>query len=110
MKQTQLIKGVLEGCVLAITAQGEIYGYELIQALHQNGFTTIVGGTLYPLLIKLEKNGDLQSIVKPSADGPDRKYYVITTQGIRTLHTFNQQWFQLKNHVDKILKKADDNL
>lgn len=108
MKQTQLIKGVLEGCVLAIVSQDEVYGYELIQSLHQHGFTTIAGGTLYPLLIKLEKNGALISKVKPSKDGPDRKYYSITPQGLQEFREFNQQWFQLKNHVDKILKEMDD--
>lgn len=55
MKQSQLLKGVLEGCVLAIVAKGEIYGYELIQALQQVGFNSVMGGTIYPLLAKLEK-------------------------------------------------------
>ncbi|VDH12792.1 transcription regulator () [Lactiplantibacillus plantarum] len=50
MKQTQLLKGVLDGCVLAIIADHEIYGYELIQALREDGFDSIVGGTLYPYL------------------------------------------------------------
>jgi len=59
LKQSQLLKGVLEGCVLAIVAKGEIYGYELIQALQQAGFNSVMGGTIYPLLAKLEKNGDL---------------------------------------------------
>ncbi len=71
MKQSQLLKGVLEGCVLAIVAKGEIYGYELIQALQQVGFNSVMGGTIYPLLAKLEKNGDLASRMRPSPEGPD---------------------------------------
>ena len=50
MKETQLLKGVLDGCVLAIISEQEIYGYELVQRLKDAGFTTIVGGTVYPLL------------------------------------------------------------
>ncbi|ALO05114.1 PadR family transcriptional regulator [Lactiplantibacillus paraplantarum] len=105
MKQTQLIKGVLEGCVLAIIADHEIYGYELIQALRAAGFDSIVGGTLYPLLVKLEKHGALTSQFKASPAGPQRKYYAITPQGLQTLATFNLQWFQLKEHVDHILTR-----
>ena len=106
MKQTQLIKGVLEGCVLTIIAQKEVYGYELIQSLKQNGFENIVGGTLYPLLVKLEKNGDLKSVVKSSPSGPDRKYYSITTQGLSSLKEFNQQWTTLSSNVNQIMKKV----
>lgn len=106
LKQSQLIKGVLEGCVLATVAQGEIYGYQLIQALRQHGFDALVGGTLYPLLAKLEKNGDVTSTVKPSPDGPARKYYTLTPQGRTTLQTFNQQWTQLKANVDQIIAEV----
>ncbi|MFO1564708.1 PadR family transcriptional regulator [Lactiplantibacillus plantarum] len=85
MKQTQLLKGVLDGCVLAIISDHEIYGYELIQALREDGFDSIVGGTLYPLLAKLENRGDLIGQFKTSPDGPQRKYYAITPQGLQTL-------------------------
>lgn len=107
MKQTQLIKGVLEGCVLGIIIQKEVYGYELIDALKKNGFESIVGGTLYPLLVKLEKNGDLQSIVKSSPNGPNRKYYSITAQGVSSLHEFKLQWANLSSNVNQIMKKVD---
>lgn len=107
MKQTQLIKGVLEGCVLGIIAQKEVYGYELIQALKENDFESVVGGTLYPLLIKLEKNGDLQSVVKSSPNGPDRKYYSITAKGISSLKEFNLQWTKLNVNVNQIMKKVN---
>lgn len=106
MAQTQLIKGVLEGCVLATIAEHEVYGYELIQALRQHGFTNLVGGTVYPLLLKLEKNGDLTSTLKPSADGPNRKYYQLTAQGQQTLATFATDWQQLQVNVAKILRQV----
>ncbi len=56
MKETQMLKGVLDGCVLQIISQKEIYGYELVQELRNQGFENMVGGTVYPLLQKLEKN------------------------------------------------------
>ncbi len=50
MKETQMLKGVLDGCVLQIISQKEIYGYELVQELRKQGFENMVGGTAYPLL------------------------------------------------------------
>ena len=55
MKESQLLKGVLEGCVLEIISKKAIYGYELIQSLKEMGFDKIVAWTIYPLLQKLEK-------------------------------------------------------
>jgi len=107
MRQTQLIKGVLEGCVLATLAEHESYGYELIQALRQDGFDTLVGGTLYPLLVKLENHGELKSELKASPEVPDRKYYALTTQGYQALQDFDTQWFQLKSNVDQILTRGN---
>ena len=92
--------------MLAIIADHEIYGYELIQALRQAGFDSIVSGTLYPLLAKLEQHGDLQGHIKPSPDGPNRKYYALTPQGRQSLAMFDHQWFQLKEHVDQILTRG----
>ncbi|WP_225046539.1 PadR family transcriptional regulator [Lacticaseibacillus kribbianus] len=104
MKQTQLIKGVLEGAVLAIIGDGEKYGYEMIQALRAAGFESIVGGTLYPLLAKLEKNGEVASQLRPSDTGPDRKYYHLTGAGRQSLAAFAQQWEQLVAQVATLLK------
>lgn len=73
MKETQMLKGVLDGCVLQIISQKEIYGYELVQELRNQGFENMVGGTVYPLLQKLEKNDLIFSQNKPSPDGPDRQ-------------------------------------
>ena len=69
MQQTQLLKGVLEGCVLLVVSEKETYGYEMVNRLKEVGFKDIIGGTVYPLLQKLEKNGFLSSTMKPSPDG-----------------------------------------
>ncbi|CQR25318.1 transcriptional regulator [Streptococcus varani] len=102
MKETQLLKGVLDGCVLQIISQKEIYGYELVQELKEAGFSTIVGGTVYPLLQKLEKNGYISGIMKPSQDGPDRKYFYLTPDGQDYLDAFWEQWSDLVEKVGKL--------
>ena len=81
MKESQLLKGVLEGCVLEIISKKAIYGYELIQSLKEMGFDKIVAGTIYPLLQKLEKQGVIHGEMRPSPDGPDRKYFSLSDAG-----------------------------
>ncbi|MGQ7461520.1 PadR family transcriptional regulator [Streptococcus suis] len=102
MRETQLLKGVLDGCVLEIIAQEEIYGYELVQKLRQSGFENMVGGTVYPLLQKLEKHGYILGEIKPSSDGPDRKYFYLTDQGQSYLNDFWVQWGELVEKVEKV--------
>ena len=57
MIDTQLMKGILEGCVLSVIAEHETYGYEILQRLTESGFTELGEGTMYPVLTRLEKNG-----------------------------------------------------
>ncbi|TGA99046.1 PadR family transcriptional regulator [Sporolactobacillus shoreae] len=105
MKATQLLKGVLEGCVLLVVLEDEVYGYELVQKLKTYGFTEIVAGTVYPLLQKLEKQGYLNSMMRHSPDGPDRKYYRITPQGRIHCAEFIDQWARLTTNVDHLITR-----
>ncbi|MFV8064801.1 PadR family transcriptional regulator [Streptococcus pluranimalium] len=106
MRETQLLKGVLEGCVLEMIAQEEIYGYELVQKLRQSGFENMVGGTIYPLLQKLEKKGYIRGQIKLSPDGPDRKYFTITRDGEIYLTEFWQEWSSLVEKVGQFQKRS----
>ncbi|MGX7023939.1 PadR family transcriptional regulator [Vagococcus hydrophili] len=108
MKQTQLLKGVLEGCVLAIIQKEKIYGYELVQELRKSGFDDIVGGTVYPLLQKLEKQEAIKGEMEPSPDGPDRKYYTLTQMGEERLISFKEQWQELTKNVNHMLKEEGE--
>lgn len=105
MKQTQLLKGVLEGCVLLILWDTEVYGYDMVQRLKESGFKDIVAGTVYPLLQKLEKQSYLSSIMKPSPDGPDRKYYRITPEGKHHCQEFITQWDSMTANVDHLIEQ-----
>lgn len=105
MKETQLLKGVLEGCVLSIITKQQVYGYELVQMMRNYGFTSIVGGTIYPLMQKLEKQGLINSTELTSPDGPNRKYFFITPEGKQQLEDFTEQWSSLIVKVNRILEK-----
>ncbi|MCQ9215195.1 PadR family transcriptional regulator [Streptococcus gallolyticus] len=102
MRETQLLKGVLDGCVLQIIAKEDIYGYELVQRLKAADFTNIVAGTVYPLLQKLEKKEMITSCMKPSPDGPPRKYFQITVKGEAYLADFWDEWHGLVNKVSNL--------
>ncbi|MDE1549204.1 PadR family transcriptional regulator [Jeotgalibaca caeni] len=107
MKQTQLLKGVLEGCVLLIISEEEIYGYDMVQKLRNFGFTEMTGGTIYPLLQKLEKNKLISSITRPSPDGPDRKYFQLTKDGQSYTQEFIKQWRNLSSNVEEIIHSKE---
>lgn len=108
MKQTQLLKGILEGCVLSVLLEEKTYGYELVQQLIQSGFTDLSAGTVYPLLQKLEKQGMIAGELLPSPDGPNRKYYSVTSDGQERLKEFEEQWLNLSQIVNHIIKKEQE--
>ncbi|MDR0287755.1 MAG: PadR family transcriptional regulator [Clostridiales bacterium] len=89
---TEMLKGVLEGCVLEIINRGETYGYEITRKLNSLGFIDVIEGTVYTILIRLEKNG-LVEITKRSSDmGPPRKFYTLNTAGREELQKFWKKW------------------
>lgn len=102
---TQLLKGVLEFCVLKLIDRAPTYGYEIVMQLKQQGFTDLSESTLYPLLLRLEQQGKVIVERKPSPKGPSRKYYQITGNGKEALLNFQQDWSQLCQLVDKIFKE-----
>lgn len=89
---TELLKGVLEGCVLEVISRKETYGYEITRQLNALGFTDVVEGTVYTILIRLEKN-KLVEIVKKSSDmGPPRKFFSLNDAGKKELQQFWEKW------------------
>ncbi|ERL65422.1 PadR family transcriptional regulator [Schleiferilactobacillus shenzhenensis] len=107
--QSQMLKGVLQGCVLIILSHGEYYGYTLSQELAQYGFAGIPKGTIYPLLLSLEKKGLITSELRASPDGPDRKYYHVTPAGQAAQANFLTQWHALSDHVNQLLTAKGGN-
>ena len=111
MIPSQMLKGVLEGCVLAIIAQQETYGYEISQQLERYGFGTITEGTIYPLPLRLEKNGCLAAVYRASSQGPKRKYYHLTEAGREELAQFVESFGEMAAAVQLLLndKGGKDN-
>lgn len=103
MDNAQLLKGILEGCVLAIIARGETYGYEIIGELEKAGFEEIGEGTLYPVLTRLDKNGLIKCRRAKSPFGPVRKYYSITDQGTRALNDFKERYEKISQCASRLL-------
>lgn len=89
---TEMLKGVLEGCVLEIISRGETYGYEITRRLNTLGFTDVVEGTVYTILVRLEKNKLVDTEKKPSDMGPPRKFYLLNDAGRRELVKFWEKW------------------
>lgn len=103
MTSSQMLKGVLEGCVLALIGRGETYGYELVGALAACGLPGIAEGTLYPLLMRLEKKGLIASTYRESEVGPRRKYYRITDAGTAEIAAFADEFAKLSKVVGNVL-------
>ena len=103
---TEMLKGVLEGCVLDIISRGETYGYEIASTLRALGFEDVVEGTVYTILLRLEKN-DLVCIQKrPSAIGPPRKFYSLNEAGRAELATFWAKWDFLSRRLNELKERA----
>jgi PadR family transcriptional regulator PadR len=100
--KSQFLKGTLEGCILKIINDKEIYGYEIAETLKSYGLSGVSEGTIYPLLLRLEKAEYLNSTKKESPYGPKRKYYRLSLKGKEELKNFYENWIELKDSIDKI--------
>ncbi|WP_053360754.1 PadR family transcriptional regulator [Bacillus sp. FJAT-27251] len=102
---TQMLKGILDGCLLAIIKEGEIYGYELAAKLESYGFHSFSEGTIYPLLLRMQKEGLVSTTLRKSTAGPKRKYYSLTEKGEQELGQFITRWEQVSSSVNNVLNK-----
>ncbi|WP_275581452.1 PadR family transcriptional regulator [Amphibacillus cookii] len=97
-----MLKGVLEGCVLEIINRKETYGYEITRQLNDLGFTDVVDGTVYTILVRLEKNRLVEITKKPSDKGPARKFYVLNDAGREELQRFWEKWEFLSSKINQL--------
>lgn len=101
---TEMLKGTLEGIVLAILGQGPAYGYDITARLREQGFDSIVEGTVYALLLRVEKRGLVDVEKVPSPQGPPRKVYSINAEGRAYLDEFWGSWDFLAGRITDIRK------
>lgn len=104
LEESQLLRGILEGCVLAVIADGETYGYEILAKLETCGFESLLEGTLYPVLTRLERKGLVFCRKAKSPYGPIRKYYSITEAGEKALFNFKANYKKITAAADTVLK------
>lgn len=107
--RSQLLKGILDACVMAIVEEQAIYGYELSQKLQKAGLPDISDGTIYPVLLRLQKNGFIRSEMRPSDSGPNRKYYFLTDNGTEELERIAKEWMLIASPVSNLLKRGENN-
>lgn len=99
---TEMLKGVLEGCVLEIISRKETYGYEITRRLNDLGFTDVVEGTVYTILVRLEKNGLVDIEKKPSDMGPPRKFFALNDAGREELRKFWEKWEFVASRINEL--------
>jgi len=99
---TEMLKGALEGCVLEIIGRDTTYGYEIAQQLRKLGFTEVVEGTVYTILVRLEKNKLVSIEKKPSDMGPPRKFYSLTKAGREELRLIWAKWDFVSSKINEL--------
>jgi len=102
---TEMLKGVLEGCVLEIISRKETYGYEITRRLNALGFTDVVDGTVYTILIRLEKNKLVEITKKASDVGPPRKFFTLNDAGREELQKFWEKWEFVSSRMNELKEK-----
>ena len=102
---TEMLKGVLEGCVLEIISHEEIYGYEITRRLNALGFSDVVDGTVYTILVRLEKNNLVDIEKRPSDMGPPRKFFTLNEAGRKELAAFWEKWEFLSSKISELKEK-----
>lgn len=101
-QMTKMLKGTLEGIVLAVLADRPAYGYEITARLRDEGFTDLVEGTVYALLIRIEQRGFVDVEKVPSEKGPPRKVYSLNANGRVQLTEFWKTWSFLQTRIDRL--------
>lgn len=102
-RSSQLLKGVLDMCLLSIIGEEPSYGYEMVRKLHSRGLQLASEGSVYPLLSRLEKGSLVDGYLVRSQEGPARKYYRITDEGRAVLDDWVSEWRRFRDGVDDVL-------
>ena len=101
-QMTEMLKGTLEGIILAILSRRPAYGYEITAWLREQGFTDIAEGTVYAVLVRIEQRGFVDVERIPSVKGPPRKVFSLNARGQDYLDEFWRTWSFLAERLDKL--------
>ena len=106
-RRSQLLRGVLDLCLLAVVKDEPAYGYEMTKRLRARGLSIVGEGSIYPLLGRLERNGLVETHRAASNGGPPRKYYRASRKGRRALAAGVSEWQATREAVDAVLGLAE---
>src|SRR5437667_7880346 len=101
----QMRKGTLQYCVLALLADEERYGFDLVRALAETDGMVTSEGTIYPLLSRLRRDGLVETTWRESSEGPPRRYYRATKAGRGALSQFRREWSRFSEAVDYFVER-----
>jgi PadR family transcriptional regulator PadR len=101
---TQMRKGALEYCVMALLEREPLYGFELVRRLSAVEGMLTSEGTVYPMLGRLRRDGLVDTQWRESTGGPPRRYYQLTDEGRAALAAFTRQWTTFKGAVDQFIR------
>jgi PadR family transcriptional regulator, regulatory protein PadR len=102
-RRSELLRGVLDLCLLAVMQEGPAYGYEMTKRLRARGLAIVGEGSIYPLLGRLERDGLVDTYRAASNGGPPRKYYRASGAGQRAIATGVEEWRAARDAVDAVL-------
>ncbi|WP_433348754.1 PadR family transcriptional regulator [Micromonospora sp. CA-111912] len=106
-RQTQLLRGALDMCMLALLAKEPAHGYELVRRLNAAGLEAVGYGTVYPLLTRMRRLGLVVDKVEDSPTGPPRKVYAITQEGQGRLTAWTRQWTRFTDTINATIADVE---
>jgi PadR family transcriptional regulator PadR len=106
-RRSQLLRGVLDLCLLAVIQDEPAYGYEMTKRLRALGLSTVGEGSIYPLLGRLERDRLVETYRAASNGGPPRKYYRASAAGKHALAAGLAEWRVARDAVDSVLGLAE---
>ncbi|MCM3501114.1 PadR family transcriptional regulator [Microbacterium sp. P26] len=101
-----MLKGVLEGVVLAVLAGRPAYGYEITADLRERGFADLAEGTIYAILVRIEQRGLVDVEKVASEKGPPRKVFTLNDDGRAQLAEFWTTWSTLADRLEALREKG----
>lgn len=107
VRRSQLLRGVLDVCLLALISEQPLYGYEMTRRLGERGLASVGEGSIYPVLGRLQEGGLVETFLEPSSEGPARRYYRPTTAGRAALQRWTSEWRELETAVDAVLARVE---
>ena len=105
-RRTQLLRGALDTCLLALLAQRPTYAYDLVVQLERHGLAGVGYGTVYPLMARLRRQGLVEQRTEASPSGPPRKVFEVSARGHRCLRQWSEQWVETTTTITDLLASA----